>query len=744
MNNKQRISIITPSYNDGDTLELHIKTFLDQDYPKKELIIIDDGSKDNTEKILRKYEKNKEIKVIRFKKNKGACVARNEGAKIATGDVYSFLPADSFLNPGLLRVWMNMLHDNPDCAFIYGGYKFVDNKINKPTWLGGRLVTAPYLSEPFNPHVLKTQNYIDGSFPIRAKDYWAAAEKVGLKDGLWNPAVKSLQDWDFWLSVVHDYGAKGKYFTSAFFETTMPHPGGLSFDSSKNWMARINQIKALHGIPEAKVCVTASNWAPLHGKGVAEVLDADYREYPPMKPHNYETIYVVGGFFYNFEFFRSIFMSPSFMPKIAALKAAGEWNGIFPMSQAKKIIHFIGSDLLLFRQMTMDQIAQVRAWLKSCEAVLCEIPAIQKELKAYGIDAEVVPFPPKKWYDVEPLPKKKAIAIYLPEDNGDFYFEKFFTGSKEEKGLVHMMKDVDFHFFGNDTLQPPHKATNFKIWGKTNGVGEIIKETGAIIRFTKHDGLPISVAEWIGAGRNALTTIKMPYAEHFDMLPLVKKDLMVKDVLIEMKKAIYKTLKKPLNTKGAKHYRKWLDADEYRAKISQLCEYDEKRYWEKRADSWDKQAQTDKVKKDKLRGIIQSLSFDSVLDVGCGNGRFTPLFDDKEYSGFDISERLIEICKEYFPKKDFFVSSVEEVDKHVNGKIDLLFCYTTLEHVPPQNIQKAVDALKKVGKQLLLIEPKDFTPFGNYCFNHQYSKYFNIRKRWGMGDKVAMLIDLNK
>ena len=50
------ISVITPCYNDGATLEGHIKSFLDQDYENKELVLIDDGSKDNTKKILKKYE----------------------------------------------------------------------------------------------------------------------------------------------------------------------------------------------------------------------------------------------------------------------------------------------------------------------------------------------------------------------------------------------------------------------------------------------------------------------------------------------------------------------------------------------------------------------------------------------------------------------------------------------------------------------------------------------------------------
>ena len=52
-----KISVISPCYRDADTLKLHIDTFLDQDYEEKELILIDDGSKDGTKGIIQKYAK---------------------------------------------------------------------------------------------------------------------------------------------------------------------------------------------------------------------------------------------------------------------------------------------------------------------------------------------------------------------------------------------------------------------------------------------------------------------------------------------------------------------------------------------------------------------------------------------------------------------------------------------------------------------------------------------------------------
>jgi hypothetical protein len=271
-------------------------------------------------------------------------------------------------------------------------------------------------------------------------------------------------------------------------------------------------------------------------------------------------------------------------------------------------------------------------------------------------------------------------------------------------------------------------------------VGDIIKETSAIVRITPHDGLPISVAEWIGAGRNAVTTIEMPYAEHFNLAELHRKNrgnVPVGLMLKELKDLINKTLKKPLNVEGAKHYRKWLDKDTYVKTVYDRSKYDEKRYWEKRSSSWHAQTQVDHVEVKKLKKIISQLKFNSVLDVGCGDGRFIDYFPGKKYEGFDISEKLIDICKKDYPDKKFFVSSVEDLDRK---GFDLVFCYTTLEHVPPENFDKAVQALKKAGKQILLIEPKDFEPQGDYCFPHEYEKSFDVKKKWNLGDKNCYLI----
>lgn len=743
MNPNKKISVITPCYNDADTLKLHIETFLDQDYPDKELVLVDDGSKDNSKKIIREFvgKNNGLIKAIYFPQNRGACTARNEGAKIATGEIYSFLPADSFLKPGLLRRWVEYFEQYPDVDFFYGGYAFVDSSIGLPTWHGGRL-TSNFLSEPYDSSMLESYNYIDGSFPLKAKTFWAAAKKVGLQDGLWNPSIKSLQDWDFWLSVVKDYGGHGMFTPGIYFETTMPHKGGLSDDSNTNWLARVKQIQAAHNIRHRELCVS-SLMSEFHGRSVAKILDSDFRVMPAFKQHDFKAIYQIGFLPTAFLHSKSVFGKPGFVPSTQEIED-GTATISFPLFHGKRFIHFIGSDVLALSKIPMDQLIGIRDFINSCDGVFAEIPQIQKELKSFGIKSDVVPFPPRRWFDVRPLPEQKAVAVYMPQRNEDFYFRGVFLGGDGKPGLIHKMKDVHFYFFGNP-LDRKHPMKNVHFMGRVADVDDIIEKTRVIVRIVPHDGLPISVAEFIGAGRNALTTVKLPYADHFDIPGFYKrygKSFKMEIFLKELEKSIRQTLDKPLNSKGAAHYRKWLDADKYRKTIASYMNYDEKRYWEHRANEWDEQSKKEQVQRKKLKKFVDGLAFKTVLDIGCGSGRFVELFKGKDYQGCDISEKLVEIAQSRHPDSKFFVSSLENLDKHMGYRVDLLFSYTCLEHIKPENMSLAVASMKRCARQALLIEPVDFVPDGDYCFNHDYKKLFNVVKEVNLGNKKMMLVSL--
>ena len=113
-----KISVIMPIYNAGKYLDRAIADVLSQTFTDFELICVDDGSTDNSPKIIKKYAaKDSRVRVIR-EKNEGPSVARNTGLKSANGKYMMFLDADDFYEKNLLmELYTAAERDNLDIAF---------------------------------------------------------------------------------------------------------------------------------------------------------------------------------------------------------------------------------------------------------------------------------------------------------------------------------------------------------------------------------------------------------------------------------------------------------------------------------------------------------------------------------------------------------------------------------------------------------------------------------------------------
>lgn len=110
----KKISIIVPVYNVEQYLERMLNSLLNQTYKNLEIILVDDGSTDNSSKICDDYEKkDKRIKVV-HQKNSGVSVARNVGIELATGDYIGFVDSDDVICESMYeRLYNNMV--NNDC-----------------------------------------------------------------------------------------------------------------------------------------------------------------------------------------------------------------------------------------------------------------------------------------------------------------------------------------------------------------------------------------------------------------------------------------------------------------------------------------------------------------------------------------------------------------------------------------------------------------------------------------------------
>jgi glycosyltransferase involved in cell wall biosynthesis len=118
-----KISIITPSYNQGSYLEETIQSVLSQNYPNLEFFILDGGSTDNSVEIIKKYEDK--ITFWRSHADAGQSAAIIEGFDRATGEIIAWLNSDDQYEPGALHQVAKAFQENKDAAFVYGDYYVV-------------------------------------------------------------------------------------------------------------------------------------------------------------------------------------------------------------------------------------------------------------------------------------------------------------------------------------------------------------------------------------------------------------------------------------------------------------------------------------------------------------------------------------------------------------------------------------------------------------------------------------------
>lgn len=137
---EELISVIVPVFNCINFIEKCIQSILFQSYKNIELILVDDGSTDGSEKICDNYaKKDRRIKVI-HKKNSGVSSARNEGIKIAKGMWYSFVDADDYLDEDMYELLIN-LYTKTGAQIVQCNYRRIEKgKTNRDSNTGNEYI----------------------------------------------------------------------------------------------------------------------------------------------------------------------------------------------------------------------------------------------------------------------------------------------------------------------------------------------------------------------------------------------------------------------------------------------------------------------------------------------------------------------------------------------------------------------------------------------------------------------------
>lgn len=141
--NWPKISIVTPSFNQGTYIEDCICSILDQKYPDLEYFIIDGGSSDESVQIIRKYAS--QLSGWISEPDRGQSDAINKGLKQASGDLVAWLNADDYYLIGALQEIAQAYWQNPEAPFYFGdGLRVDENKTRTKKFLsGGRRILRP-------------------------------------------------------------------------------------------------------------------------------------------------------------------------------------------------------------------------------------------------------------------------------------------------------------------------------------------------------------------------------------------------------------------------------------------------------------------------------------------------------------------------------------------------------------------------------------------------------------------------
>lgn len=117
-----KISIVTPSFNQGAFIAQAVESVLAQGHPHVEHIIVDNCSTDNTAEVLSRYA---HLKIV-CEKDRGQSDALNKGFSAASGDIIGWLNADDIYLPGALKAVVDAFQARPSCDIVYGDYRFID------------------------------------------------------------------------------------------------------------------------------------------------------------------------------------------------------------------------------------------------------------------------------------------------------------------------------------------------------------------------------------------------------------------------------------------------------------------------------------------------------------------------------------------------------------------------------------------------------------------------------------------
>lgn len=182
------VSIITPTFNSAKYIAETIQSVQNQTYQNWEMIIVDDGSSDETETIVRAFiEKDKRLQFHKLNQNSGPAIARNAGIEKATGDFMTFLDADDIWFPEFIEKSISTIIQT-EIPFVFSSYRRSNENLE-------------FVYSDFIVPQKVTYTDILKSNSISCLTAFLDIEKLGKK---FMPIIRKRQDMGLWLQYLKE------------------------------------------------------------------------------------------------------------------------------------------------------------------------------------------------------------------------------------------------------------------------------------------------------------------------------------------------------------------------------------------------------------------------------------------------------------------------------------------------------------------------------------------------------------
>ncbi len=184
------VSVVIPTYNNGIYLKKAISSVLNQSYKKFEIIVIDNHSKDKTDRIISKF-KDDRIQYHKIYNNGVIAKSRNKGISLAKGEWIAFLDSDDWWSVDKLKTCMSYVNNKTDLIYHDLKIRFIRQRI-----LRKKVLTTRQLKKPVLIDLLVNGNAISNSSVIVKKKMF---EKIGMIDE--SKELVAAEDYNTWLRI---------------------------------------------------------------------------------------------------------------------------------------------------------------------------------------------------------------------------------------------------------------------------------------------------------------------------------------------------------------------------------------------------------------------------------------------------------------------------------------------------------------------------------------------------------------